>query len=160
MLVVSSIWDMIMKKKTISRLIVERLAKEEKKKNPGSGEQRALPASFAQCPSGPCPYVTCKYHLYLDITFDGGIRLNFPEIEPTDMMFPCALRFAANLGEHSFDELSRYVNTKPNMLRNVFAKALRKLKEEGIEDLYIDNGLDESENVLKDAIQLAKQEVA
>ena len=38
----------------------------------------------AECVEGPrpCPYVSCKYHLYLDVQHrTGAIKLNFPDIE-------------------------------------------------------------------------------
>lgn len=33
----------------------------------------------------PCPFVSCKWNLYLDVESGGRIRLNFPDIEPDEM---------------------------------------------------------------------------
>lgn len=27
----------------------------------------------------PCPYVGCKYHIYIDVTRNGGLKFNFPD---------------------------------------------------------------------------------
>jgi len=45
------------------------------------------PRTRADCKDGPrpCPWVACRYHLYLDIRAKGGITLNFPEIDPSEM---------------------------------------------------------------------------
>lgn len=48
----------------------------------GRRPERKLPATRADCATGPrpCPYVSCRYHLYLDVTTNGSIQFNFPEL--------------------------------------------------------------------------------
>ena len=46
----------------------------------------------------PCPYVSCKHNLYLDVNENNGsIRLNFPSLEPWQMppKASCSLDVAA-----------------------------------------------------------------
>lgn len=47
-------------------------------------------ADCSQVPR-PCPYVSCKYNLYLDVEKDGSIVLNHPNIEPHEMKRSCLL---------------------------------------------------------------------
>src|SRR5688572_696068 len=42
------------------------------------------PATRGECKeeARPCPWVSCKYHLYLDVNPEtGSIKLNFPDLE-------------------------------------------------------------------------------
>src|ERR1700712_3156790 len=42
------------------------------------------PATRAECAEGPrpCPYVSCKHHLFIDVSpRTGAIKLNFPDLE-------------------------------------------------------------------------------
>lgn len=47
----------------------------------------------------PCPYVGCRWHLYLDVNEDtGSLTLNFPDLEVCDMEESCALDVADDEG--------------------------------------------------------------
>lgn len=54
------------------------------------------PKTREQCVQGirPCPYVSCKYHLYLDVTEIGSLVSNFPDLEVWDMKESCTLDIA------------------------------------------------------------------
>lgn len=40
----------------------------------------------------PCPFVSCRYHLYLDVMpHSGRIRFNFPGLEVDEIPVSCAL---------------------------------------------------------------------
>jgi hypothetical protein len=46
------------------------------------------PRTRAECVDhvGPCPWVACKFHLYLDINPENGsIKINFPGLEPWEV---------------------------------------------------------------------------
>src|SRR5208337_2271584 len=46
------------------------------------------PATRADCSAvpRPCPFVSCRHNLYLDVSKDtGSILLNFPSAEPEEM---------------------------------------------------------------------------
>src|SRR6185312_13612104 len=55
------------------------------------------PVTRADCQGGerPCPFVSCKHHLYLDVSArTGAIKLNFPDLEVWEMSETCALDIA------------------------------------------------------------------
>ena len=52
------------------------------------------PKKREECIGGerPCPFVSCKHHLFLDVSArTGAIKLNFPDLEVWDMQETCAL---------------------------------------------------------------------
>ena len=61
----------------------------------------ARPMSRADCQHGPhaerpCPFVSCKHHLYLDVNErNGNIKLNMPHIEVWEMPDRLALAMVA-----------------------------------------------------------------
>lgn len=59
------------------------------------------PKTRADCLEGgsnanrPCPFVSCEYHLYLDVNpKSGAIKVNFPRLEVWEMAETCALDVA------------------------------------------------------------------
>lgn len=42
----------------------------------------------------PCPFVSCRYHLYLDVTPTGTLQINHPDLEPQQLRDSCALDIA------------------------------------------------------------------
>lgn len=75
----------------------------------------------------PCPYVGCRYHLYIDVNErTGSIKLNFPDLEVWQMKNSCALDIAD--GEtpplHALGEL---LNVTRERARQVEKKALLEL---------------------------------
>lgn len=51
------------------------------------------PRTRPECRTGirPCPFVSCRHHLYLEVTDAGSIKFNFPDIEVWEMEHSCAL---------------------------------------------------------------------
>ena len=74
----------------------------------------------------PCPFVSCRYNLYCDITKRGSLKLNFPKIEPQEMIASCALDIA-ELGGCTLQEIGDILNITRERVRQVQDKALRKL---------------------------------
>lgn len=57
----------------------------------------ARPTSRSQCPEDrPCPWVSCRYHLALDVAADGGLRVQRTPVER--MRESCALDLATRGG--------------------------------------------------------------
>lgn len=58
--------------------------------------QLARPKRRSDCEGQPrpCPWVSCKWHLYVDVTEAGGIRLNHPGKELEELEECCALDVA------------------------------------------------------------------
>ena len=42
----------------------------------------------------PCPYVSCRHHLYLDIQSNGKLRINHKNREPGELQHSCSLDIA------------------------------------------------------------------
>lgn len=88
------------------------------------------PQSRAQCECGvrPCPYVSCKYHLYLDVNPEtGSVKLNFPHLEVWEMSETCALDVAGR-GGITLEEVGEIMNLTRERIRQVEVRGLLKLK--------------------------------
>ncbi len=94
-----------------------------------------LPATRAECVDGPrpCPYVSCRHHLYLDVSENGWLKLNFPHLDVTDMVQSCSLDVADGDGV-TLEQLGEYFNISLEGARqveiDVLAEARTKLGEE------------------------------
>ena len=76
----------------------------------------------------PCPWVACKYHLYLDVNPEtGSIKLNFPDLEPWDLPETCALDVAER-GGITLEEVGEIMNLTRERIRQVEVRGLIKLK--------------------------------
>lgn len=95
---------------------------------PGAiSEQR--PRTRGECAAAPrpCPWVGCKYHLYLDAARGGGIRLNFPHLEVDDLEDSCALD-VADRGEQTLDLVGRLLNVSRQAINNLEDDLLDRLR--------------------------------
>ncbi len=95
----------------------------------------------------PCPYVSCKYHLYLDVhPIRGSIKLNFRDIEVWEMAESCALDVAER-GAITLEDVGELMNLTRERVRQLEASALAKLKLaddlEVLRDFYVDGELPE-----------------
>ena len=76
----------------------------------------------------PCPWVSCKHHLYLDVNPDtGSIKINFPDVEVWDMKETCALDVAERNGI-TLEEVGEIMNLTRERVRQVEVRGLLKLK--------------------------------
>lgn len=94
---------------------------------PVEGEER--PATRAQCEQGirPCPYVSCKHHLYLDVSpRTGAIKLNFPDLEVWELEETCALDVAEREGT-TLEEAGVIMNLTRERVRQLEVSSLAKL---------------------------------
>lgn len=103
------------------------------------------PRTRAECAEGqrPCPYVSCKHHLFLDVSArTGAIKLNFPDLEVWDMNETCALD-VADRGGTTLEDVGAIMNLTRERIRQVEVKALAKLQAlkdmMGLRD-YVDEG--------------------
>jgi len=90
------------------------------------------PQTRADCANTerPCPWVSCKYHLYLDINPETGtIKLNFPDHEVWEMNETCALD-VADRGGITLEEVGEILNLTRERIRQVEVLGLDKLAEE------------------------------
>lgn len=76
----------------------------------------------------PCPYVSCKHHLYLDVNPEtGSIKINFPDLEPWELQNTCALDVAER-GGITLDEIGEVTNLTRERIRQLEVNGLLKLK--------------------------------
>ncbi len=90
---------------------------------------RALPQTRAECERAhrPCPYVTCRYHLYLDVQPNtGALKMNFPDLEPDELQESCALD-VADRGPMKLETVGAMMNLTRERARQVENKALARL---------------------------------
>lgn len=81
----------------------------------------------------PCPYVSCKYHLYTDVhPIRGSIKLNFPDVEVWEMTETCALD-VADRGGITLEEVGEIMNLTRERVRQVETTGLAKLA--AVEDI-------------------------
>jgi hypothetical protein len=103
------------------------------------------PRNRAECANGPrpCPFVSCKHHLYIDVSpRTGAIKLNFPDLEVWEMGESCALD-VADRGGTTLEDVGAIMNLTRERIRQVEVKALAKL--EALRDMmalrdYVDEG--------------------
>ena len=89
------------------------------------------PQTRADCISGPrpCLFVSCRYHLYLDVNPEtGSIKLNFPDKEVWDLQETCALDVAER-GGVTLEEVGHIMNLTRERIRQVEVRGLQKLKD-------------------------------
>src|SRR3954453_8892776 len=86
------------------------------------------PKSRSECAEGarPCPFVSCKHHLFLDVSArTGAIKLNFPDLEVWEMNETCALDIA-DRGGTTLEDLEGIMTRSRERIRQVEVKALAK----------------------------------
>ncbi|RME52097.1 DNA-binding protein [Candidatus Woesearchaeota archaeon] len=94
------------------------------------------PRLRSQCREGmrPCPHVSCKYHLYLDVNPEtGSIKFNFPHQEVHELEETCALDVAER-GGVTLEEVGEHMNLTRERIRQLEATAIQKVTEK-IEEL-------------------------
>jgi hypothetical protein len=93
-------------------------------------EDDERPRTRAECRDmpRPCPYVSCKHHLYLDVNpHTGSIKLNFPELEPWELQHTCALDIADE-GSRTLEEIGAITNLTRERVRQVEVRGLLELR--------------------------------
>ena len=89
------------------------------------------PQTRAECIDGPrpCPYVGCKYHLFLDFTPLGSLKFNFGDADDAleSMQESCSLD-VADRGGQDMTKISQYINVTPARVQQEVAQALIKMK--------------------------------
>ena len=97
---------------------------------PAALEPVPRPATWGDCRghTGPCPWVGCRAHRYLEINEGTGtIKLNFPDLDPLELDDPCTLAIAER-GALTLEETGVKVNLTRERVRQVEVMALRKLR--------------------------------
>lgn len=91
------------------------------------------PARREECLQGdlalrPCPFVSCKHNLFLDVNENNGsIKLNFPGIEVWEMPESCALD-VADRGGLALEDIGVLMNLTRERIRQLEARGLARLR--------------------------------
>ncbi|NJK89879.1 MAG: DNA-binding protein [Myxococcales bacterium] len=99
------------------------------------------PLNRSQCRNSerPCLYVSCRYHLYLDVNpTTGSIKINFPDKDIWDLEETCALDVAER-GGVTLEEVGDIMNLTRERIRQVEVAGLEKLRTgQGDLETFID----------------------
>ncbi len=118
-----------MRSRTIPQKSLSRAEIEEGKQLAECMDYRR-PQRRADCADGPrpCPFVSCKHHLYLDVNPNtGSIKLNFPDLEVHQLTDSCALDIAQR-GGITLEEVGAIMNLTRERIRQVEVNGLEKLQ--------------------------------
>jgi hypothetical protein len=114
---------------------------------PSFTPRSGVPASRSECRNGerPCPYVRCKWHLWLVLGSDRPGRRYDGRTPPTALrpawlespMPPCCTLDIAERAESlddpgSIRELAAAIGLKPSRIHDIIATALEKLRARGL----------------------------
>lgn len=84
------------------------------------------PRTRVDCAGGerPCPWVGCRFHLYLEISpITGAIKINHPTLEPWELEHTCSLD-VADRGRSTLEEVGSILNLTRERSRQIETKAL------------------------------------
>lgn len=129
----------IVRRSRAKTIAMKRLTKEELRIGALLYPERSYwrPQSRGECANvaRPCPYVSCKYHLYIDVNPNtGSIKVNFPDLEVWELKQSCALDVAQQ-GGITLEEVGEILNLTRERIRQVEVRGLMKLREAGGEEL-------------------------
>lgn len=89
------------------------------------------PTTRGDCEAGerPCPFLSCRHHLYLDVNPDtGSIKLNFPDKELHELADTCALDVADRQGI-TLEHVGSLMNVTRERIRQMETRALARLAQ-------------------------------
>jgi hypothetical protein len=87
------------------------------------------PVSRGECKSmpRPCPFVSCRHHLYLDVNPEtGSLKLNFPDLDVSELKDTCSLD-VADRGGVTLEEVGAVLNLTRERVRQVEVSSLIEL---------------------------------
>src|SRR3989454_1214264 len=92
--------------------------------------EASRPKSRADCATAarPCPYVSCKFNLYVDVNpRTGSVKMNFPDKELWELSETCALDVADRAGI-TLEEVGVIMNLTRERVRQLEMRGLAKLR--------------------------------
>lgn len=83
------------------------------------------PRTRADCIDGPrpCPFVSCRHHLYLEVEPSGSLKINNPTLEVWQMPETCSLDIAA-AGGATLEVVGIHINLTRERVRQVEVKGM------------------------------------
>src|SRR5690348_3382910 len=124
--------------RTMSRKEMARMFRQQAASGGTDPELQALmaeldasrPKTRGDCAEGerPCPYVSCKYNLYVDVNpRTGSVKMNFPDKELWELAETCALDVADRAGI-TLEEVGVIMNLTRERVRQLEMRGLAKLR--------------------------------
>lgn len=97
----------------------------KKLKGGTSVKQSSRPKTRGECKgvSRPCPYISCKYNTYLEITDAGNIKILRPHLKVDEVAESCVLD-VADRGPQILDEIGDILNITRERARQIEGQAL------------------------------------
>lgn len=95
---------------------------------PPTGEQR--PRTRGDCSGGPrpCPWVSCKHHLYLDVDpRNGNIKINAVGREPHELQVSCSLD-VADAGRATLEAVGALLGLTRQAVGEIERRVWRRLR--------------------------------
>lgn len=85
------------------------------------------PRTRGECADGPrpCPWVACKYHLFLDVTRHGSLKFNFPDRDLDDLRETCVLDVTEG-GPRHLVTVGELMNITRERVRQIERRALER----------------------------------
>lgn len=108
-----------------------RLAAEQPESALTAALRAQRPRTRGECADGPrpCPWVSCRHHLYLDVVGENGsIKRNFPDLEPWQMTHTCSLD-VADLGGRHLEQVAEIMNVTRERVRQVETVTMARIIE-------------------------------
>lgn len=124
--------------RTMSRKQMTRDLRKQMKEGPADPEEEGLrtdleglrPKARADCVDGPrpCIFVSCKYHLYLDVNpRTGSVKVNFPDKELWELPETCSLD-VADKGGITLEEVGVIMNLTRERVRQVETRGIHSMR--------------------------------
>ena len=99
----------------------------------------------------PCPFVSCKFNVYLDVNErTGSIKFNFPELGPEDVVRSCALDIADE-GPHTLEEVGDLTRRTRERIRQIEQRSFAVMRGEA-EALELDDFSDDNARTYAPAV--------
>lgn len=95
-------------------------------------EEQERPRTRADCVGAarPCPWVSCKFHLFLDVNPEtGAIKYNFPVHDPEELEHSCSLDIA-DAGGMTLNEIGDLLHISRERVRQLESRGLRLLRHD------------------------------
>ena len=124
--------------RTLSRKQMTRELRRQMREGAADPEEQELrseletsrPRTRSDCATGPrpCLFVSCKYHLYLDVNpRTGSVKLNFPDKELWELTETCALD-VADRGGITLEEVGAIMNLTRERVRQVETRGIHHMR--------------------------------
>lgn len=88
-----------------------------------------FPATRGECVAGPrpCPHVTCRHHLFLEVYKDNSVRAIWPEKTVDELAHTCSLD-VADEGGLSLDATGELLGITRERVRQIEFAALARIR--------------------------------